>query len=84
MVFPPVIVYKTSIGARMTCVTAGLCAGVKDNSCMEACPVDAIFAADQPPAERQSYAQVNADFRRRGQRQRARSPRPRLPKRLAP
>jgi ferredoxin len=42
-------------------VIAEHCVGVKDNSCVEACPVDAIFAEDQLPNEWLGYTKVNAD-----------------------
>jgi len=36
------------------------CIGVKDNSCVEACPVDAIFPEDQVPPEWHDYIKRNA------------------------
>ena len=32
------------------------------DACVEACPVDAIFAEDQLPEEWQHYAEINADY----------------------
>jgi ferredoxin len=32
------------------------------DACVEACPVDAIFAEDQLPHEWLRYAQINADY----------------------
>ena len=46
----------------MAYVIAEPCIGTKDNSCVEACPVDACFAEDQLPDEWQRYAQVNAEY----------------------
>ncbi len=34
------------------------------DACVEACPVDAIFAEDQLPAEWQHYAEINAAYYR--------------------
>ena len=47
--------------AVMTYVIAEPCIRVKDNSCVEACPVDAIFAESQLPAKWLGCAQINAD-----------------------
>jgi NAD-dependent dihydropyrimidine dehydrogenase PreA subunit len=41
------------------------CIGVKDNSCVEVCPVDAITSEDQVPPEWQRFIQINADHYRR-------------------
>jgi Fe-S-cluster-containing hydrogenase component 2 len=46
----------------MAYVIAEPCIGVKDNSCVEACPVDAIFPQDALPSEWIEYAQTNADY----------------------
>jgi NAD-dependent dihydropyrimidine dehydrogenase PreA subunit len=46
----------------VTYVIAEPCIGVKDNSCVEACPVDAIFAEDQLPEEWQHITAINADY----------------------
>jgi NAD-dependent dihydropyrimidine dehydrogenase PreA subunit len=35
------------------------------DACVEACPVDAIFAEDQLPDEWQKYTQVNVDYYKR-------------------
>ena len=49
----------------MAYVIAEPCIGVKDTSCVEVCPVDAIFAEDQLPGEWLGYAQINADYFKR-------------------
>ena len=46
----------------MTYVIAEPCIGQKDNSCVEACPVDACFAEDQLPGEWQKYAEINTQY----------------------
>ena len=46
----------------MAYVIAEPCIGQKDNSCVEACPVDACFAEDQLPEEWSKYAQVNLEY----------------------
>jgi hypothetical protein len=45
----------------MACVIAEPCIGVKDNSSVEVCSVDATFAEDHLPSEWLGYAQINAD-----------------------
>lgn len=45
----------------MAYVIAEPCIGTKDNSCVDVCPVDAIFAEDQLPTEWRHYTQINAD-----------------------
>jgi NAD-dependent dihydropyrimidine dehydrogenase PreA subunit len=47
--------------AAMTYVIAEPCIGTKDNSCVEVCPVDAIFAEDQLPEEWQHFTRLNAE-----------------------
>ena len=32
------------------------------DACVEACPVDAVFAGDQVPDEWEKFAQLNADY----------------------
>jgi NAD-dependent dihydropyrimidine dehydrogenase PreA subunit len=34
-------------------------------ACVDTCPVSAIYAADQVPAEWRSYIRINADYYRR-------------------
>jgi NAD-dependent dihydropyrimidine dehydrogenase PreA subunit len=46
----------------MTYVIAEPCIGTKDNSCVEVCPVDAIFAEDQLPEEWLRFTQINAEY----------------------
>jgi NAD-dependent dihydropyrimidine dehydrogenase PreA subunit len=46
----------------MAYVIAEPCIDTKDNSCVEACPVDACFAEDQLPDEWSQYIQTNADY----------------------
>jgi ferredoxin len=36
------------------------CLGLKDASCIEVCPVDAITPEDQVPAEWQRFVEINA------------------------
>ena len=49
----------------MAYVIAEPCIGIKDNSCVEACPVDAITSEDQVPEEWQRFIELNADFYRK-------------------
>lgn len=44
----------------MTYVIAEPCIGQKDGSCVEVCPVDAVFAADQLPEQWARFAAINA------------------------
>ena len=46
----------------MTYVIAEPCIGTRDNSCVEACPVDAIFAEDQLPEEWAAFKERNAEY----------------------
>ena len=46
----------------MAYVIAEPCVGTKDNSCVEACPVDACFAEDQLPDEWSAFAERNAAY----------------------
>jgi NAD-dependent dihydropyrimidine dehydrogenase PreA subunit len=46
----------------MAYVIAEPCTGTKGNSCVEVCPVDAIFPEDQVPAEWQKYTELNARY----------------------
>ena len=46
------------------------CIGTKDNSCVEACPVDAITPEDMVPSEWQHYIQRNAAYYGQGHRDR--------------
>ncbi len=46
----------------MTYVIAEPCIGVKDSSCVEVCPVDAIFADDQVPDEWRHFTELNANY----------------------
>jgi ferredoxin len=41
------------------------CIGVKDGSCVEACPVDAITPEDMVPSEWQPFIELNAAYYRR-------------------
>jgi NAD-dependent dihydropyrimidine dehydrogenase PreA subunit len=36
------------------------CIGTKDNSCVEVCPVDAIYPEDQVPHDFKKYIEINA------------------------
>jgi ferredoxin len=36
--------------------------GIDCDACVEVCPVDAIFADDQLPAEWEHYTRINADY----------------------
>jgi NAD-dependent dihydropyrimidine dehydrogenase PreA subunit len=38
------------------------------DACVEACPVDAIFAEDQVPPEWEGYIEINAAYYRNGSR----------------
>ena len=38
------------------------CIGEKDASCVEVCPVDAIYPEDEVPAEWQSFIRINRDY----------------------
>ncbi len=46
----------------MAYVIAQPCIGVKDNSCVEVCPVEAIFFEDDLPEQWASFTLVNAEF----------------------
>ena len=46
----------------MTYVIKGPCIGVKDNACVEACPVDAIMSEDQVPEEWQRFIEINTAY----------------------
>ena len=45
-------------------VIAEPCITVKDNSCVEVCPVDAIFTEDQVPDEWERFTELNAAYYR--------------------
>ena len=42
------------------------CIGTNDNSCVEACSVDAITPEDMVPPEWQKYIGINAAYYRKG------------------
>ncbi len=44
----------------MAYVIAEPCIGTKDNSRVEACPVDATYPQDMVPQDRQKYIEINA------------------------
>jgi ferredoxin len=46
----------------MTYVINEPCIGVKDNSCVEACPIDAITSEDQVPEEWRRFVEINAAY----------------------
>jgi ferredoxin len=46
----------------VTYVIAEPCIDLKDHSCVEACPVDAIFAEDQLPEEWKHSTRINAEY----------------------
>lgn len=46
----------------MTYVIAEPCVDLKDLSCVEVCPVDAIFAEDQVPEQWQHSTDLNAAY----------------------
>lgn len=52
--------------ADMLYIDPELC--VDCNACTEACPIDAVMSADKLPPELAHYAQVNAEYARRGRR----------------
>jgi NAD-dependent dihydropyrimidine dehydrogenase PreA subunit len=41
-------------------VIAEPCIGTKDNSCVEVCPVDAIYPEDMVPPDWRNYIELNA------------------------
>ena len=46
----------------MTYVITEPCIGVKDASCVDVCPVNAIFFEDDTPNQWKSYVDINADW----------------------
>ena len=46
----------------MTYVIAQPCIGVKDASCVEVCPVEAIFFEDDLPEQWNSFLQLNQAY----------------------
>lgn len=46
----------------MTYVITEPCIGTKDQSCVEVCPVEAIYPEDEVPEEMESYIAKNADY----------------------
>ena len=46
----------------MTYVIAEPCIDVKDYTCVEVCPVDAIFAEEQLPENWKHFTAINAEY----------------------
>ena len=46
----------------MTYVITEPCIDVKDLTCVEVCPVDAIFPEDQVPEEWAKFTEINAQY----------------------
>ena len=46
----------------MTYIIAQPCVDVKDKSCIEECPVEAIYYEDDVPSQWKNYSEVNTKF----------------------
>ena len=46
----------------MAYIIAEPCINVKDKACVEVCPVKAIFAEDETPANWKNYIELNKQF----------------------
>ena len=46
----------------MTYVITEPCIGTKDQSCVEVCPVEAIYPEDEVPDDMESYTTKAADY----------------------
>ena len=46
----------------MTYIIAQPCVDVKDKSCIEECPVEAIYYEDDVPSQWKQYSEVNTKF----------------------
>jgi Fe-S-cluster-containing hydrogenase component 2 len=47
----------------MTCVIAEPCIDVKDRTCVDVCPVEAIYPADALPSKWERFVSISASYR---------------------